>query len=91
MLGFAHTKPFMMSWLSIGLCRVGLPVGSLLDQSCLLNTFFCFKILQFMRINFLNSWTTKVFVYIVDHVLLCCISLFMLPFAELFPSELLFL
>lgn len=90
MLGFAHTKPFMMARLSIGLCRVVLPMGSLLDQSCLFNTFFCFKILHFMHINFLTSWTTKVFVYMVDHVLLCCINLFMLPFAELFPSELLF-
>lgn len=64
-------------------------MGSLLDQSCLLNTLFCFKILCFMRINFLNSWTAKVFGCMVDHVLLRCINLFILHFAELFPSELL--
>lgn len=62
-------------------------MGNLFDQSCLLNTLFCFRILHFMCINFFNSWTTKIFgcIVSVDHVpQLCCVSLSMLPFAELF-------
>lgn len=67
------------------LCRVRLSVANLFEESYLLNTLSCFRILHFMCINFCSSWTAEIFgcMVSVDYVLQLCVSLSMLSFTEL--------